>query len=140
MRPLKFLMVWVGVLYGAYVLAGDSPDDVKGLWMTAEKDAVLQLGGCPSKADALCGHIIWVKDADSTGDCGVQILQLDSYDGSAWRNGWVYDPRDHKKYKGVVRIKDSLLNMRAYVGTEVLGKTEQFERVEKLPPTQVCKS
>ncbi len=140
MNIQRFLAVLAGVVYCAGAWAADSPDDVKGLWMTAEKDAVLRLEGCASKATSLCAHIIWVKDADSTADCGVQVLQLESFDGSAWRNGWVYDPRDHKKYKGVVRLKDGVLNMRAFVGTEVLGKTEQFDRIEQLPPTQVCKS
>lgn len=140
MKAQHFLAVVAAVLYCACTWAGDSSGDVKGLWMTEEKDAVLQVAGCQSKSDSLCAHVVWVKDADSVGDCGVQILQLDSYDGSAWRNGWIYDPRDHKKYKGVVRLKDGVLNMRAFVGTEVLGKTEQLEKVEQLPPTQVCKS
>ena len=108
--------------------------------MTGDKDAVLRLQACADNPDALCGQIVWVKDAGSSKDCGLQILRLDTFDGSAWRDGWIYDPRDQKKYKGVVRIKSGLLNMRAFVGTEVLGKTEQFDPLEKMPLAQVCKA
>lgn len=140
MKVRRLLVVLAGVAYGACAWAADGPDAVKGLWMTGEKDAVLHLDACADKPSALCGQIVWVKDADSSKDCGVQILRLDSFDGSAWRDGWIYDPRDQKKYKGVVRIKSGVLNMRAFVGTEVLGKTEQFDPIEKLPPAQVCKA
>ena len=124
---------------GLHTAAG--PLEAKGLWLTAEKDAVVRLDDCADKAGAICGQIVWVKDAASTSsDCGVQILQLTRYDQDAWRDGWVYDPRDQKKYKGAVRVKDGRLNVRAFVGTEVLGKTEQFERIATLPPAPVCKS
>ncbi|MFW3163492.1 DUF2147 domain-containing protein [Pseudomonas syringae pv. syringae] len=124
---------------GIHAAAG--PLEAKGLWLTAEKDAVVRLDDCADKAGAICGQIVWVKDAASTSsDCGVHILQLTRYDQDAWRDGWVYDPRDQKKYKGAVRVKDGRLNVRAFVGTEVLGKTEQFERIATLPPAPVCKS
>ena len=99
-----------------------------------------KLDDCATQAGAICGQVVWVKDLSSTSnDCGVRIMQLDRYEKDAWRDGWVYDPRDHKKYKGVVRVKEGHLNVRAFVGTEILGQTEQFERIDTLPPTPVCK-
>src|SRR5512139_1280214 len=83
-----------------------SADDARGLWLTAEKDAVIEFKGCADRAGALCGIIVWDKDAGTPADtCGVRIAQLERYENEAWRDGWVYDPRDKKKYKGVVRIK-----------------------------------
>jgi len=120
--------------------AAAGPLEAKGLWLTAEKDAVIKLDDCATQAGAICGQVVWVKDLSSTSnDCGVRIMQLDRYEKDAWRDGWVYDPRDHKKYKGVVRVKEGHLNVRAFVGTEILGQTEQFERIDTLPPTPVCK-
>ncbi|WP_024674499.1 DUF2147 domain-containing protein [Pseudomonas syringae] len=119
--------------------AATGPLEAKGLWLTAEKDAVVRLDDCKDQAGAICGQVVWVKDVTSTSsDCGVQILQLTRYDKDAWRDGWVYDPRDQKKYKGAVRVKDGRLNVRAFVGTEILGKTEQFERIATLPPAPIC--
>jgi uncharacterized protein (DUF2147 family) len=120
-----------------YAAAGSQ--EAKGLWLTSEKDAVVKVDDCADKPGALCGKVVWVKDVASiTSDCGVQIMQLGRFDQEAWRDGWVFDPRDHKKYKGVVRVKEGVLNVRAFVGTELLGKTEQFERVASLPPAPVC--
>jgi uncharacterized protein (DUF2147 family) len=69
----------------------------------------------------------------------MQIAQLERFDKEAWRDGWLYDPRDKKKYKGVLRVKEGELHMRAFVGTEVLGQTEQMTRVETLPSSPTCK-
>lgn len=115
-------------------------DDARGLWMTAQNDAVIEFKPCPDGAGALCGRIVWDKDAGTPADtCGVQIAQLQRYDNDAWRDGWVYDPRDKKKYKGVVRTKGGDLHIRAFVGVEILGQTEQLKRVPAVPATPACK-
>jgi len=115
-------------------------DDAKGLWMTGEKDAVIEFKPCADKAEALCGRIVWDKDAGTPADtCGVQIARLEKYDDEAWRDGWVYDPRDKKKYKGAVRVKSGELLIRAFIGAEILGQTERLARVPALPASPVCK-
>lgn len=116
-------------------------DDAKGLWLTAAKDAVIRFEPCADKAGALCGTIVWDKDAGTPTDtCGVRIAELTRYDGEAWRDGWIFDPRDSKKYSGAVRVGGGALQMRAYMGVEMLGQTETMTRVRTLPPKPVCKS
>jgi uncharacterized protein (DUF2147 family) len=116
------------------------PEEAQGLWMTAEKDAVIEFKPCADQASALCGRIVWDKDAGTPADtCGVLIAQLARYENEAWRDGWVYDPRDKKKYKGAVRVKSGDLAIRAFVGVEVLGQTELLKRVAALPAAPVCK-
>lgn len=128
-------------LFSCTGYAAQGASEAKGLWLTEDEDAVIRLAECPSAAQSICGLVVWVKDpASASGDCGTQVLQLSKYEGDAWRDGWVYDPRDHKKYKGVVRLKEGALNIRAFVGTEMLGKTEVLTRIEKLPATPVCHS
>lgn len=118
-----------------------SPDDAKGLWLTAEKDAVIEFKPCADRGTALCGTIVWDKDANTPLDtCGVRIAQLDKYENEAWRDGWIYDPRDKKKYKGAIRVKEGVLNIRAFIGAEILGQTEQLSRVQALPASPQCKS
>lgn len=117
------------------------PEDAQGMWMTAESDAVIRFAPCAEVPGALCGTIVWDKDAGAPADtCGVRIAQLARYDNGAWRDGWVYDPRDGKKYKGVVRAQADELRIRAFVGVEILGQTEQLKRVASLPTAPVCKS
>jgi len=116
------------------------PDDAKGLWLAAEKDAVLEFKPCTDTPTALCGRVVWDKDAGQPNDtCGVQIARLERYENEAWRDGWVHDPRDGKKYKGALRVKSGELHIRAFLGTEILGQTERLQRVADLPATPVCK-
>lgn len=118
----------------------EGADDAKGLWITPEGDAVIQFAPCAELPGALCGTIVWDKDAGTPADtCGVRIAQLARYDKDAWRDGWVHDPRDGRKYKGAVRAKGSELRIRAFVGMEILGQTEQLRRVQTLPDAPRCR-
>jgi uncharacterized protein (DUF2147 family) len=141
-RTVKTL---INILAGAALavalpVCAASPDDAAGLWMTAENDAVIQFAPCADRATGLCGQIVWDKDAGTPADtCGVQIARLERYENEAWRDGWVYDPRDKKKYKGVVRVKSGDLHIRAFLGVEILGQTEQLRRVPAVPAAPACK-
>jgi uncharacterized protein (DUF2147 family) len=136
-KPFCFITLLAGLLAAPSWAAG--PDDAKGLWLTAEKDAVIEFKPCADRASALCGRIVWDKDAGTPKDtCGVVIAQLERFDNDAWRDGWVYDPRNQKKYKGVLRVKSDELHIRAFVGVEVLGQTELLRRTAALPATPSC--
>jgi uncharacterized protein (DUF2147 family) len=118
------------------------PDDAKGLWMTAEDDVVIRFAPCAEGLGALCGTVVWDKDAGTPADtCGVRVAQLARYDKDkeVWRDGWVYDPRKDRKYKGALRAKAGELRIRAFVGVEVLGQTEQLKRVSAVPAAPTCK-
>jgi uncharacterized protein (DUF2147 family) len=113
----------------------------QGLWMSADKGAVIEFKACGEHGDALCGRIVWDKDAGTpSSTCGVQIAELHRFADDAWRDGWVFDPRDHRKYKGAIRTKGNELAVRAFVGVEVLGQTETLTRVDALPTKPSCRS
>jgi uncharacterized protein (DUF2147 family) len=146
--PMEISMTWrqrasvlatLAVSCAGQAFAATS-DEAKGLWLSADKDAVIEFKACADRADALCGRIVWDKDAGTPADtCGVQIAQLNHYENDAWRDGWVYDPRDKKNYKGVIRVKGGVLKVRAFIGVEVLGETEEMTRTAAIPSTPVCK-
>jgi len=111
-----------------------SQDAATGLWLSADKAAVIEFKTCADLPGALCGTIVWDKDAGTPDDaCGVTIAKLKTFEDDAWRNGWVHDPRTKKNYKGIVRVKDATLMVRAYIGTELLGETEIMTRAESIP-------
>lgn len=137
-----FPALWLGALLAGTWHAGASAasDDAKGLWLTAQKDAVIEFAACADRPAALCGRVVWDKDAGTPADtCGIQVVQLNRYEQDAWRDGWVYDPRDRKTYKGVVRSANGVLKIRAFIGVEILGETEQLTRVAALPATPACR-
>lgn len=120
----------------AWAAAGD---EFQGHWLTAASDAVIDFAPCSEKPDALCGTIVWDKDAGTSADtCGVRIAQLNKFVSDSWRDGWVYDPRTQKKYQGVLRIQGEHLRIRAFVGVEMLGQTELLRKVSSLPSSPVC--
>jgi len=129
----------VAALAAAPALAA-GPDDAKGLWMTPEKDGVMRFESCPDKAGALCGTLVWEDDAGTPGDhCGARIVELTRFDGQSWRDGWVLDPRSNTKYSGAVGVVDGVLQLRGFLGLELLGQTEEMTRVKAPPPKPVCK-
>ncbi len=114
-------------------------DAATGLWLSADKAAVIEFKTCADLKGALCGTIVWDKDAGTPDDaCGVTIAKLKTWEDDAWRNGWVHDPRTKKNYKGIVRTRNDTLLVRAFIGTELLGETEVMTRVQTIPPG--CKS
>jgi uncharacterized protein (DUF2147 family) len=111
-------------------------EPVHGLWLAAQKDGVVEFKPCADEPAALCGTVVWDKDAGpgKPGDCGVRIAKLRRKEDGVWRDGWVFDPRAKKNYKGALRLKGPVLNLRAYIGTELLGQTEEMTRVDAVPP------
>ena len=92
---MKKLCIAAAALALACTAQAAGPDEAKGLWLTAEKDAVIEFKPCADNANSLCGTIVWDKDAGTPADtCGMRIAQLERYDNEAWRDGWVYDPRE----------------------------------------------
>lgn len=140
MKTLCTTLLAAAMTLAAAASQAAGPEDAKGLWLTAEKDAVLEFKPCPDRSTALCAHIVWDKDAGTPADtCGMRIAQLERYENEAWRDGWVYDPRDKKKYKGAIRVKEGVLHIRAFIGAEILGQTEQLSRVQAIPAAPQCK-
>ncbi|MGT2476590.1 DUF2147 domain-containing protein [Paraburkholderia terrae] len=109
---------------------------VRGLWLTAEHDAVVEFGPCTDNGDALCGVIAWDQDANPSGkraSCGVRIAQLAHFSDGEWRDGWAFDPRTGKHYETVLRVTGDKMTMRSYVGIQLFGETENLSRVDRLP-------
>lgn len=118
-----------------------APQAANGYWRTAENDGVVDFEPCKDVAGALCGTVVWDDDATLTGaqgSCGALIARLKNYSDGAWRDGWAIDPRNGQHYKAILRVKEGKLAMRSYIGTELLGETENFVQVDKIPAG--CKS
>jgi uncharacterized protein (DUF2147 family) len=136
-RRFSFCTAWTLALACLVPLAAHSasPTDAHGLWLSGDKAAVIRFAPCADAATALCGQIVWDKDAGTPEDaCGITIARLSQYSEDAWRKGWVLDPRTAKHYKGVLRVSGDVLALRGFVGVEILGETEQMARVQSVPP------
>ena len=115
--PLKRLAAIAALASAAPLLAAQP---IEGRWVTAEKDAVIQIGKCGSK---LCGKIARFLVAPPQGLdqrdvnnkeprlrnrklLGMPVLTGFSEESDLWR-GEIYDPKSGKTYRSVVRRKDA---------------------------------
>ena len=128
------------------MLAIGASDDVSGLWLTEERDAVVELRPCGAR---LCAHLYAIHDpkvpANATDErnerpelrtrpiCNLQIMgELQRQPDNSWANGWVYDPKVGKRYSVELRLKDSnTLLVHGYVGFKLAGKTAAWTRTSE---------
>ena len=119
--------------------------DILGLWDAGESHVEIYACG-----DLLCGRIAElderldeegnVKLDDHNPDPALRsrpILGMDLIAGfsrasdTKWEDGTIYDPRDGKTYKCVLKLRrDGTLKVRGYIGISLFGKTVVWSRVE----------
>jgi uncharacterized protein (DUF2147 family) len=140
---MKFKALFLFVVFGYAVAAqAQSAEDFMGHWTTAKGEAIAKVARCSiyhnGPPTAACVTVAWHENAKNTdlsasSDCFRKIGQFTKFSGGAWVNGQVFDPRNNGVYSGKLTLVDDKLNLRAYLFSESLGKTEQFTRVESIP-------
>ena len=111
---MKHLLAVAALVLAVTPLAAAEP--IEGRWVTAEKDAILQISDC---GRSICGRIAKflvtppqgadqrdVKNRDAAKRSrkllGTPVLTSFSEDGDLWR-GRIYDPKSGKDYRSVIR-------------------------------------
>ena len=60
---------------------------------------------------------------------GINIIAgFEAVDKNEFENGTIYDPTTGKSYKGRIRIKGSVMELRGYIGSPVFGRTVVWRR------------
>lgn len=124
-----------------------SADAVVGEWYTTDQRGKVEIYPCDN---AYCGKIIWLKEPDNPDGSrkldkenpdedlrdrpivGTEILRDLEYDGDGeYEDGEIYDPESGKTYSCLMRLKDdgSELEVRGYVGFSLIGRSEEWTRV-----------
>jgi uncharacterized protein (DUF2147 family) len=72
------------------------------------------------------------KELQSRPLVGIEVLDGFTYKGNGlWVNGEIYDPRTGSTYNSQMTLTDkSKLNIRAFFGLSILGKTETWTKVD----------
>ena len=141
-RRISSIVAAVGLLLAApSVLA----EEILGLWDAGESHVEIYACG-----DRLCGRIAELDEPlDEDGNEKLDknnpepalqsrpLLGMDLIAGFAragkrkWEDGTIYDPRDGKTYKCVIKLqRDGTLKVRGYVGVPLLGKTVEWTPIE----------
>ena len=157
MRKTELFFVMFALL-AAYPICASDADAILGVWATDPEGgggpAHVEIY---TNGDRYEGKIIWLEEpmytADDEGETvgipkedhnnpdptlrsrpiiGLVIMEGFVFDGKGtWHKGTIYDPDNGKTYKCKVRIgDDGALKVRGFIGFSLLGRTEQWTRVE----------
>ena len=119
-------------------------DAIKGTWVNENKDAKVEIY---KSGENYYGKITWLKEMydvdgktlrkDSKNPDATlrtrSLLNLDilagfTYKQGEWTGGVLYDPKSGKTYDSKMKIKNSKLEIRGYVGSPMFGKTTTWTK------------
>jgi uncharacterized protein (DUF2147 family) len=127
--------------------AETDPSAVTGVWLSEKGKVAVEIYPC---ADKLCGKIVWlakpyrrdgkVKRDDRNPEpalqnrpyCGIEVIQnLKPKKNGTWESGRVYVPKQGETFDLDIELnKKGELELRAYLGIRLLGKSETWIRPE----------
>jgi uncharacterized protein (DUF2147 family) len=145
-----FCLLFVSILSFSGQGFASSINQIKGIWLTENKRAKVEIYNCAGNAETLCGKIVWLLEPnDDKGNpkidqenpeeslknrplFGLEILKgftpVEDSPGS-WENGSIYDPKEGKTYRCTMDLQeDGTLEIRGYVGIPLFGKTQVWTR------------
>jgi uncharacterized protein (DUF2147 family) len=144
---MKKMILFVSFLIIAITTNAQEADDILGKWQSGHGNGRIQI----FKRDNLYyGKIIWLNEPnDESGRpkrdvnnpneslkarpiIGLEVLKDFVFKGNgAWSNGKVYDPKSGNTYNCLMNMPDqNKLNIRAFFGISLLGRTETWTRVQ----------
>lgn len=146
MKVRAFVLSVAVSLLPLIAVAERPADPAHGYWLTENHKAIVQIAPCGADT---CGRMVWVERAvDESGQptrdvrntdtakrvrpiCGLDLVGgLSKADEGAWKDGWLYNPKDGATYSAQIRaVSASELEVRGYLGVSVLGKSQIWTRV-----------
>jgi hypothetical protein len=111
----------------AMVASASAASDPTGIWINDTGRGAIEIKQC---GNALCGNVVWVKNAADAKGCGKQIIgNVAPVGGGRWDNGWIYSPERGRKYNVELKpLADGTLRVTGYAGLRFLSKTMIWTR------------
>jgi hypothetical protein len=111
----------------AMVASASAASDPTGIWINDTGRGAIEIKEC---GNALCGNVVWVKDAADAKGCGKQIIgNVAPVGGGRWDNGWIYSPERGRKYNVELQpLANGTLRVTGYAGLRFLSKTMIWTR------------
>ncbi|MBS9525398.1 DUF2147 domain-containing protein [Litoribacter ruber] len=145
MKTVLTKIAFVFVFLISHNAFSQSADDIKGTWYNTEKDAKVEIF---QEGDKYYGKIVWLKEPEENGKpkvdknnsdkskrdrpiMGMRLLRDFEFDGNAWEEGTIYDPKNGKTYSSIIKMKNpNTLEVRGYVGISLIGRTVEWTRAD----------
>lgn len=125
--PLRLSAAAILAAVTLFPLAATAAPDATGVWMNDTGRGAIEIKPC---GNALCGHVVWVKDGSDAKGCGRQIIgDATRMGGSTWGNGWIYSPERKRRYDVEFKpIDDGKLRVIGFAGSKFFSKTMIWTR------------
>lgn len=101
--------------------------EATGIWLDHTGRGAVEITDC---GGALCGRIVWLKDAANGKACGTQVIgNVKAVAAGKWDKGWIYDPDDDARYSVEITSAGSdRLKVMGYLGSKMLSETMTWRR------------
>ncbi len=112
------------VVFPAAAVAQTQPT---GVWIDHTGRGAVEITECNG---ALCGHIVWVKDANHGNTCRNQVIgDVRPVRNNTWDRGWILDPDDNSRYSVELKpMGKDRLRVVGYMGSKLLSETMTWKR------------
>ena len=103
-----------------------SAADASGVWLRDSGASRVRIAPCGA---ALCGTIVWLKDADGPAKVGQKVFfDMKPNGDNAW-SGSAFNPEDGKNYSGKMTLSGSTLTTAGCVLGGLVCKSVNWSRV-----------
>jgi uncharacterized protein (DUF2147 family) len=121
----KWVLALAGLVWlGAPALAAG--DALVGEWSRTDGKSRIRMAPC---GDGFCGHITWLRDANSPTKLGERVFYALKPSGEGWA-GSAYNPEDGKTYSGKVTVAGSSMTTSGCVLGGLICKSVTWSRVK----------
>ncbi|WP_074487509.1 DUF2147 domain-containing protein [Mucilaginibacter polytrichastri] len=144
---MKRLTLSMGMLlFFVLSASAQNADAIIGKWINPSGEGQIEIY---KKGNKFFGKLAWIKFPNDAGgkpktdiknpdealrsrpELGLELLKDFTFDGEdVYENGTIYDPKSGKTYSCKMTLKGKKLKIRGYVGISLLGRTEEWTRVE----------
>lgn len=115
-------------LAGAALMLGGTivrAEEAAGVWMRDDGASKIQFSPCGA---ALCGTVVWLKNANSKAHVGQQVFfDMTRADQNSW-SGQAFNPEDGKTYSGKMVVSGHKLRTSGCVLGGLICKTVNWVR------------
>jgi uncharacterized protein (DUF2147 family) len=113
----------IAALLGVPGAAGAA--DATGIWLRDTGEAKVRVAPC---GDALCGHIVWLRDHNGNGKIGERVFYDMKPSGDNTWSGSAFNPDDGQTYAGKMTLAGNQLTTAGCVLGGLICKTVNWTR------------
>lgn len=123
MKKLSMLAVPVLLMLGSGVAVAQ---DVAGTWLRESGASRVRFSKC---GEAMCGIIVWLKDANGPAKIGQRVFFDMKADGPGKWQGSAFNPEDNKNYSGTMFLQGAQLKTSGCVLGGLICRSVNWTRV-----------